>query len=115
MVSNSESPAGRCNDSMRRGWGMSTSRSSMDPTPIAASIASRSSGEWTRYGKLVCGRLRDLFVVGLVEEIGRGFARQLERHDTTFAIGVCVDELGVRCELVIDRCPSAGHARVQDT
>src|ERR1700680_5003425 len=115
IVSNSESPAGSCSDLMRRDWGMSTSRSSIDPTPIAASIASRSSGAWTRYGKLVVRRLRDLFVFGFVEEIGGGLARQLELDDPTLAVWICVDKLGVSGELVVDRCHSAGDRCVQIT
>src|ERR1700674_2501859 len=102
MVSNSESPAGRCNDSMRRGWGMSTSRSSIDSTPIAASIAARSSGEWTRYGKLGRRGLREFLVRRLVEEVRGERARQLQLDDPAFTVRVRVDQLGVVFELVVD-------------
>src|SRR5437660_11869835 len=94
MVSNSESPAGSWSDSRRSVCGMSTSRSFIELTPIVSSIADRSSGERTRYGNLVGGRLSHCLVVSLVEQVRRRVAGEVELADPRLAIWGCGRELG---------------------
>src|SRR4029077_6062391 len=112
IVSNSERPSGRARAGMRSERGMSTRRSSIELTPIAASIAARSSGECTRYGTSRLG-LGDLLVGRLVEQIGGQLAGQLQLQDPAFAIRVGVDQLGGGGQLVVHRRNTSGHRRVQ--
>src|ERR1700680_2523477 len=92
---------------------MSTRRSSMDSTPIAANIAARSSGEWTRYGKLGSRALCDFLVRRFVEEVSRELAGQLQLHDPAVTIWVRVDQLRVGCQLVVDSADAPSHRRVK--
>src|SRR3989442_14398816 len=85
---------------------MPTRRSSIELTPIAASISARSCGEWTRYGKLLLG-FRELLVRGLVHQVAWQLTRKLELEDPAVAVRVGVDELGLAGQLVVDRCQPA--------
>src|SRR5258708_12980819 len=100
MVWNSDSPAGRSRDSMRSDFGMSTSSSSIELTPMVSSIATRSSGEWTRYGNLVGSGLCHLLVFRLVQQIAGQIAGELDLENPSLAVGVRVDELRLGGELV---------------
>src|SRR5260370_39248518 len=102
MVSTSDRPAGRSSDSIRSDFGMSTSSSSMELTPIVSSIAARSSGEWTRYGKLVGSGLRHLFVVGFAQQVIGQVAGELDLEDPSIAVRIRVHELRLGGELVVD-------------
>src|SRR5712692_8895007 len=112
IVSNSERPFGSWSAGMRSELGMSTRRPSIESTPIAASISARSSGEWTRYGKLGLG-LGELLVRGFVHQVRGQLARQLELEDPTVSVWVRVDELGLACQLVVDCGHAAGHRSVE--
>src|SRR5690349_13595622 len=112
-VSCSDSPSGRSSSSRRSERGMSTSRSSMVRAPMVSSIAVRSSGEWTRYGKLVRRLLRHLLVRRLVEQVARKLAFEVELQDPALAVRVGVDELRLAGELFVDRADPAGHRRVE--
>src|SRR4051812_38859524 len=92
---------------------MSTSRSSIERTPMVSSIAVRSSGEWTRYGKLVLGGLCHFLVRTFVEQVAREITGQLELQDPAVAVGIGVDELGLRRELVVHRADPARDRRVE--
>src|SRR5437899_5986440 len=92
---------------------MSTRRSFIDSTPIASSIAVRSSGEWTRYGKLLSRCLGDFLVALLVEKVGRQLPSELELEDPALAEGVGVDELRLGRELVVHGADPSGHRRVE--
>src|ERR1700680_81830 len=106
MVSNSERPSSSFSARMRKVGGMSTSSWSMDSTPIAASISSRSSGEWTRYGisagPLACRALGELFVGGLVHQVAWRGPRHVDCLDPAIAIRVRGHELGLGRKLVVD-------------
>src|SRR5256886_4071265 len=102
IVSNSERPFGSCSDSRRSDCGMSTSRSFIDCTPRVSSIADRSSGEWTRYGKLVRGSLGHFLVRGFIEQVGGEVPGNLELEDPAVTVRIGVDELGFGCQLFVD-------------
>src|SRR5579859_2388052 len=114
MVSSSERPIGSLSSSMRSCGGMSTSSWSIDSTPIAASISSRSWGEWTRYGILrLARRFGGLLVLRLVHQVLGQVARKLDLQDPALAVRVGVHELGVGGELVVHLGDGAVDGRVE--
>src|SRR5690348_18209877 len=113
MVSSSDSPLGSCSPSRRRDCGMSTRRSLIDWAPSFSSMAARSSGEWTRYGKLVVRGLCHLLVRVLVEQVRGQLTRQVELEDPALAERVGVDQLRLGGELVVDLADPSGDRRVE--
>src|SRR2546430_6132677 len=113
IVSNSERPFGSCSDSRRSDCGMSTRRSFMERTPRVSSIADRSSGEWTRYGKLVRRSLGHFLVRGFIEQVGRKVPSQLELQDPAVTVRIGVDELGFGCQLFVDLADLPRDRRVE--
>src|SRR2546428_3632263 len=92
---------------------MSTRSSFIDPTPIVSSIADRSSGEWTRKGKLLRGGLGQLLVRRLIQKVVRRIAGELELQDPAFTVGIRVDQLRLGGKLFVDLGDPSGHRRVE--